>query len=100
MHDGLAVDSAAVSDGASSPENLHKVGILLGNLVDGAKEAARRSVALLTNVVLDADGDTVERANGLARLGKLVVELLGLLEGLVLEELEDAVCSLASVQDG
>jgi hypothetical protein len=51
-------------------------------------------MALLADVVLDADWHTVEGADGLAGLCEVVVELLGLLEGLVLEEFQDAVGSL------
>lgn len=81
-----------IEHGAGPQQQINQRAVVGGRVIDQGGEPDGGVGADDVKVILDGDGQTVERSNGGARLLEMRVELLGPRNGLVEEDLRQAVC--------
>jgi hypothetical protein len=90
VHDTLRLIGLAVEDGAELAEDGDLITVLLLH-GQGSEVARRRQMALDRHVVLDRDGNAVQRTDHLAGLLEVLVQFLRTLEAFLNEEVGKAV---------
>jgi hypothetical protein len=93
VHDTLRLIGLAVEDGAELAEDGDLITVLLLH-GQGSEVARRRQMALDRHVVLDRDGNAVQRTDHLAGLLEVLVQFLRTLEAFLNEEVGKAVDKL------